>query len=196
MGVMAISNMGFGLAQGTADGRLGSCRDGLEGRGGRRSARPAARQLPGWGGPLVECWSAAQAAPPWGRPERRGRRPARGRRRARLAGVIAGPAVVPGAGRSPAPVPRPARQAGASPWVIQGAPGKPRHRHRPCHRWQGEGSQKRPAQCRMRGAGRPAAPGRAPRRPAEVAMTRRTRGHGPVPGPGQGRRGTAAGHHR
>ena len=51
-------------------------------------------------------------------------------------------------------VPRPARHAGASaPGVSRAAPGKPRHGRLPCHRWQGEGSQKRPAQCRMRGAG-------------------------------------------
>ena len=57
----------------------------------------------------------------------------------------------------------------------------------PCHRWQGEGSQGRPAKCRMRGA--------AHALPVTVLRARRgatTRGRmreaaGPGPGPGRGR---------
>jgi hypothetical protein len=76
------------------------------------------------------------------------------------------------------------------------APGEPHHGRLPCHRWQGEGSQKRPAQCRMRGAGSLRRLGRRCAVTHRGGMTRATRGQRPVPWARAGRRRIGAGHPR
>ena len=122
MGVMVISNRVSALLKGPRRSAWELPRRVGGERGQAFSPAGLRGQLPGWRGPLVKLLVRRPGGSAGGRlnaaaPARSGPAPR-----------TAGRACSPGQPWCPAraiaaPVPRPARQAGASPWMIQGAPG-------------------------------------------------------------------------